>query len=338
MSATFKAALALKAKSLVPPPSDPLVKPIARTSLNVTARVTGSRLERSLAHSRSLADLHNRCEDAMQRALIPAALMSAAMLSAAQAQTIGTATTDLNLRSGPGPEHAVMGMMRDRQRASVMGCIEGSRWCQVDFRGRIGWAYSQYMILDGQLAAVLPAPEVEVDVDTNVVSDPPVSTYNNPVVAYRPAPLVTAPVVTYRAPVPAGTYQAPAPVVAYQTAPTYRAPAPAVTYRAPVPTTVVETTAAAPREFAGTLIAPREVVYAATTPPRAFTPSRSVRTYINANPLETVWLDGSLVVGAGIPDDIDLVSVPNSSYHYAFVNDYPVLVDPNTRRIMHVYR
>ena len=192
----------------------------------------------------------------MTRALIPAALLSAAMLSAAQAQTIGTATTDLNIRSGPGPEHPVIGMLRDRQRTNVIGCIEGSRWCQVDFRGGTGWAYSLYMTLSGQMAAVLPAPEVEVDVTprTTVVTAPPLPAYNpypayTPYPAYSqypaarypdatyqsPAPLVTyqpAPVVTYQAPAPAVTYQAPAPVVTYQTAPavTYRAPAPAVKF------------------------------------------------------------------------------------------------------------
>jgi uncharacterized protein YraI len=37
----------------------------------------------------------------MTRALVFAALASAAMISAAQAQTIGTALTDVNVRSGP---------------------------------------------------------------------------------------------------------------------------------------------------------------------------------------------------------------------------------------------
>jgi uncharacterized protein YraI len=280
----------------------------------------------------------------MKRTLITAVLASAAMLSAAQAQTVGTATTDLNIRSGPDPQFPVIGMLRNNQRATVLGCIEGSRWCQVDIRGRTGWAYSQYMTMSGDIAAVLPAPELEVDVAARPVVAAP------PVVAYRvPAPAVTyqapvyqapAPVVTYQA--PAVTYQAPAPVVAYRTAPTVTyqtAPVyqtvPTLTYRAPA-TTVVETTAAAPREFAGRLVPPRETIYAATTPPRAYVPPRAVRTYITTNTLDPVYLEGSLTVGAGIPDDIDLMPVPGSRYNYTYVNDYPVLVDPGTRRIVYV--
>ncbi len=115
---------------------------------------------------------------------------------------------------------------------------------------------------------------------------------------------------------------------------TYQAPV--VAYRAPA--TVVETTAAAPRDFAGRLIPPRETIYASTTPPPAYMPPRSVRTYVTSNPLETVWLEGSLVSGAGIPNDIDLMPIPNSRYQYAYVNDYAVLVDPASRRVVYVTR
>ena len=110
----------------------------------------------------------------MTRTLISAALASAAMLSVAQAQTIGTATTDLNLRSGPDPQFPVIGMIRENRSAIVLGCIEGSRWCQVDVRGQTGWAYSQYMTLSGDLVAVLPAPELEVNVASRpVIAAPP---------------------------------------------------------------------------------------------------------------------------------------------------------------------
>jgi hypothetical protein len=72
--------------------------------------------------------------------------------------------------------------------------------------------------------------------------------------------------------------------------------------------------------------------------PRAYVPPRSVRTYIAANPLETVWLEGSLMVGAGLIDGVETVPVPGSRYDYAYVNDYAVLVDPGTRRIVYVSR
>jgi uncharacterized protein YraI len=279
-------------------------------------------------------------EDLMKRTLISAAVASAAMLTAAQAQTIGTATTDLNLRSGPDPQFPVIGMIRENQRASVLGCIEGSRWCQVDVRGRTGWAYSQYLTMSGDIAAVIPVPELEVDVAARpvIAAPPPVVAYRAPApVAQYPAPVYQAPgrVVAYGAP-PVVTYQAPAPV--YQAPATvYRSPGPVVAYRAPT-TTVVETTGVAPREIAGAFIAPRETIYASTTPPPAYMPPPSVRRYMTANPIDPVYLAGNIELDAGLPDDIDLWPVPNSRYRYTYVNDYPVLVDPATRRIVYVSR
>ncbi len=83
----------------------------------------------------------------MTRIMLSAAIFSLALAGAAHAQTIGTATTGLNIRSGPGPEQPVIGYMKARQRAQILGCVEGSLWCQVQFRGIEGWAYSQYMSL-----------------------------------------------------------------------------------------------------------------------------------------------------------------------------------------------
>ena len=59
---------------------------------------------------------------------------------------------------------------------------------------------------------------------------------------------------------------------------------------------------------------------------------------MTTNPLDPVYLEGNLAVGAGIPEDITLSAVPNYRYQYVYVNDRPVLVDPATRRIVYVYR
>jgi uncharacterized protein YraI len=105
----------------------------------------------------------------MKRVLFTAAVFSFALLGAAQAQTIGTATTDLNLRSGPGPEQPVIGFIKARQKANILGCIEGSLWCQVTFRGKQGWAYSQYMSLQagsGRIVVREPANIASVPIVT----------------------------------------------------------------------------------------------------------------------------------------------------------------------------
>jgi uncharacterized protein YraI len=95
----------------------------------------------------------------MKRILIGVAIATAALAGSAQAQTTGTATTDLNLRSGPGPEQPVIGLIKARHKAQIIGCVEGSLWCQVEYRGKQGWAYSQYMTLQGRGGTVVVVRE-----------------------------------------------------------------------------------------------------------------------------------------------------------------------------------
>ena len=125
----------------------------------------------------------------MTRVVVSAALISVALIGAVQAQTTGTATTDLNIRSGPGPEMPVIGLIKARQQARILGCIEGSLWCQVDFRGQHGWAYSQYMSLqagDGTIVVREPAHVAGIPV---IAYDPPgavTPTYRPEIVAPTP--------------------------------------------------------------------------------------------------------------------------------------------------------
>ena len=61
------------------------------------------------------------------------------------AATVGSAITPLNIRSGPGPQYAVIGVINHHGRTIVESCVPGSLWCQVDYHGRQGWAYSKYL-------------------------------------------------------------------------------------------------------------------------------------------------------------------------------------------------
>jgi len=70
----------------------------------------------------------------------------------------------------------------------------------------------------------------------------------------------------------------------------------------------------------------------------AFDPGEQVVTYVQTNPMDQIYLDGEVVVGAGIPDVVELRSVPESQYSYAYVNGVPVVVDPETRQIVHILR
>jgi uncharacterized protein YraI len=74
-------------------------------------------------------------------AVIAGSLVPSAVLAA----TVAVATADLNIRSGPGPEHPVIGAIPSRGQATITGCIQGSLWCQVAYGSRQGWAYSGYL-------------------------------------------------------------------------------------------------------------------------------------------------------------------------------------------------
>jgi len=71
---------------------------------------------------------------------------------------------------------------------------------------------------------------------------------------------------------------------------------------------------------------------------RAVTPEERVTTYVRANPVEPIYLDGEVVVGAGIPAEIPLAQVPESEYYYAYINGVRVLVERDTRRVLYIVR
>lgn len=70
----------------------------------------------------------------------------------------------------------------------------------------------------------------------------------------------------------------------------------------------------------------------------AVTPEERVTTYVRANPVEPIYLDGEVVVGAGIPETVTLSEVPDSEYYYAYINGVPVLVEREKRRVVYVVR
>lgn len=67
-------------------------------------------------------------------------------------------------------------------------------------------------------------------------------------------------------------------------------------------------------------------------------PPENVRTYMSSNEVDPVYLDGEVVVGAGVPDTVVLREIPDYEYRYVYVNGQPVLVEPQSRRIVYVLR
>lgn len=70
----------------------------------------------------------------------------------------------------------------------------------------------------------------------------------------------------------------------------------------------------------------------------AITPEERVTTYVRSNPVEPIYLDGEVVVGAGIPEAVVLSEVPESEFYYAYINGVPVLVEREQRRVVHIVR
>ena len=201
--------------------------------------------------------------------IFAAAVTAIAALSVpANAATFVTATTPLNIRSGPGPQYSVVGSIPVRAQATIIGCVQGSLWCQVSYNGQQGWTYSQYLM--AQLSGR------ELVVAENLSAVPPV--------------VYQVPAVTVGSAVPA---------------------VPAIT---------------------GTLIAPP---VAAT--PLALAPPDTINSYVVSHPVAPVYLNGEVVEGVGLPEDVAIAPVPGSDYGYAYVNSVPVLVEPSTRRVTYVY-
>jgi uncharacterized protein YraI len=67
-------------------------------------------------------------------------------------------------------------------------------------------------------------------------------------------------------------------------------------------------------------------------------PPERVRTYVTSNQVDPVYLDGEVVVGAGLPDTVALREIPDYEYRYVYVNGQQVLVEPSSRRIVYVMR
>jgi uncharacterized protein YcfJ len=67
-------------------------------------------------------------------------------------------------------------------------------------------------------------------------------------------------------------------------------------------------------------------------------PTPVVREYVTTNRVDPVYLEGEVVVGAGVPETVQLQAVPDYEYRYAYINGQPVLIDPSTRRIVSIVR
>ncbi|HEX2255874.1 MAG TPA: DUF1236 domain-containing protein [Afifellaceae bacterium] len=83
---------------------------------------------------------------------------------AAAQQLSAVATTDLNMRSGPGPQFEVITAIDANAPVTVLGCTEARNWCQVEWQGQTGWAYAEYLQQADQQVILSEAPQGQVPV------------------------------------------------------------------------------------------------------------------------------------------------------------------------------
>ena len=78
---------------------------------------------------------------------IPLAFAAALFLGTAANAAIST--TDLNMRSGPGTDYPVVGVIPANSQVAIEDCAAGTMWCMVDAGGVQGWADSGYLADNG---------------------------------------------------------------------------------------------------------------------------------------------------------------------------------------------
>ena len=80
------------------------------------------------------------------RLIFKSSIATLAILFATSADaSSGLATTNINLRTGPGTQYQSMGTIPNGVVIGVAGCTSGYGWCRVNYRGLDGWASSRYI-------------------------------------------------------------------------------------------------------------------------------------------------------------------------------------------------
>lgn len=70
----------------------------------------------------------------------------------------GYSTSHLNLRTGPGTQYPIAGVMETNVRSEITGCLADYSWCAVNVAGLSGWASAEYLVVD-QGGAIMQVDE-----------------------------------------------------------------------------------------------------------------------------------------------------------------------------------
>lgn len=85
--------------------------------------------------------------------------------------TMLEANTALNVRSGPGTNYSVIGLIRPGARYNITG--QSGSWYQIDYNGKVGWVYGPLVtVMTGTVPAIPTGQGVESTTTLNVRSGP----------------------------------------------------------------------------------------------------------------------------------------------------------------------
>ena len=94
---------------------------------------------------RALGGLMEDKQMSLRKVLFALALTGGLLLPAAAQAAVNYAVTALNMRTGPGTGYARVTVIPGGGAVQVYHCARGGRWCQVNWRGRVGWVSARYL-------------------------------------------------------------------------------------------------------------------------------------------------------------------------------------------------
>ncbi len=222
----------------------------------------------------------------MKNLALSTTLVTIMISGTAFAQTSATVSTDLNVRSGPGVQHEVVGAISTDADVLVEGCIESANWCKVNSGDLQGWAYGDYLNVKAgdQVVSLYPNRET---VGVAVIEAPAEESGAGQDVAVGSVggaamgALIGGPVG-----------------------------------------------AVAGAAIGGTSASVANVE-----------PTEEVTTYVTTNTVDPVYVEGEVVVGAGVPETVTIYDIPEQpDYRYAEINGQTVLINPENRNIVYIFR
>jgi uncharacterized protein YraI len=87
---------------------------------------------------------------------VAAVAVGIAVLSGPASALTSFSTSHLNLRTGPGTQYPIVGVMNRNVPSELHGCLADYSWCSVTVAGVSGWASAEYLVMDttGQIEHV----------------------------------------------------------------------------------------------------------------------------------------------------------------------------------------